>query len=104
MKYSMVLTTAPSVKEARKLSKAILDQKLGACVQILPQIESRYIWKGKKESSQEALILIKTKSSLYRKLEIAIQKIHSYETPEIIQIPIQKGSRAYLSWISDSMY
>ena len=103
MKYSIVFTTAPSLSEARKLAKALLDQKLAACVQLIPGIESHYVWKGKRKRSKEVLILIKTKASLYQKLENAIRKIHSYETPEIITIPIQRGNHAYLSWISNSM-
>ena len=102
MKYFLVISTTSSLKEARKIADVLLKKKLAACIQLIPAMESHYVWKGKRERSKEVLILIKTKASLYQKLEIAIRKIHSYETPEIIALPIQKGNQAYFKWISDS--
>ena len=67
-------------------------------------IESIYRWKGKVENAQEWLCLIKTRDDLYNKVETAIKKLHSYETPEIIAMPVVKGSKEYLSWIEDSLF
>ncbi len=101
--YLLIFSTASSMKEARLISNELLKKNLAACITISSKAESHYVWKGKKELAREYVLLIKTKSSLYPKLEIAIRKIHSYKNPEIIAVPIQKGSQAYLSWIRDSI-
>jgi len=100
VKYCCILSTAPNVKEARTLAGLLLSGKLAACIQLVPNLESHYRWKGKKEASKEVLLIIKTKASLYKKVERAILKAHSYEVPEIICLPIAKGSKSYLDWIS----
>lgn len=71
---------------------------------IVPGVESHYWWKGKKEKGAEVLLLIKTQSSLYPKLEKALKSHHSYDVPEVIAIPFKKGSKAYLSWLKKSLY
>jgi periplasmic divalent cation tolerance protein len=78
-----------------------VEQKLAACVQITAPIASTYRWKGKVETVCEWHCLIKTREELYSKVETAIKKLHSYETPEIIAVPIIKGSSEYLSWLND---
>jgi periplasmic divalent cation tolerance protein len=100
VKYCSVLTTTPNIQEARKIAGLLLFRRLAACIQIIPAIESHYRWKGKKETSKEVLLIIKTKASLYKQLEKTILRYHSYEVPEIICLPITKGSRTYLNWIS----
>ena len=100
MKYCCVLTTVPKIQKARQLAGLLISKRLAACVQILPGIESHYRWKGKKEASKEVLLLIKTKTSVYRKLEKILLKNHPYETPEIVCLPITRGSKSYLEWIS----
>ena len=100
MKYCCVLSTVPNIKKARQLAGLLVSKRLAACIQILPGLESHYRWKGKKETSKEVLLLIKTRASLYKKLEAAILKNHPYEVPEIVCLPITKGSKAYLRWIS----
>ncbi|MEI7751041.1 MAG: divalent-cation tolerance protein CutA [Candidatus Omnitrophota bacterium] len=99
MKFCCVLSTAPNIKKARFLAGLLISQRLAACVQILPGLESHYRWHGKKETSKEVLLIIKTKSSIYRKLEAVLLKNHPYEVPEIVCLPITKGSKAYLDWI-----
>lgn len=99
MSYLLVLSTASSKKEAAKLADLLLSHKLAACVNLVPNVESHYRWKGRKEKSREVLMLIKTRASAYKKLEALIHKHHSYEVPEIIAVPIQKGSQPYLNWI-----
>jgi len=100
VKYCCVLTTVPTVSKARSLAGLLVSKRLAACVQILPNIESHYRWRGKKEISKEILLLIKTQTSAYKKLEKAILKNHPYEVPEIICLPIARGSKTYLDWIT----
>lgn len=100
MKYCCVLSTVPNIKKARSLAGLLVSKRLAACVQILPGLESHYRWRGKKETSKEVLLLIKTKTSIYKKLEKTLLKNHPYEVPEIVCLPIAKGSKSYLDWIS----
>ncbi|MFH1800429.1 MAG: divalent-cation tolerance protein CutA [Candidatus Omnitrophota bacterium] len=99
-KYCCVLNTVPSIKKARTLAGLLVSRRLAACVQILPGLESHYRWRGRKETSKEVLLLIKTQVSNYKKLEKTLLKNHPYEIPEIICLPITQGSRSYLDWIS----
>ena len=100
MKYCCVLSTVPSIKKARMLAGLLISRKLAACVQIFPGLESHYRWRGKKETSEEILLLIKTKVSVYKKLEKVLLKNHPYEVPEIICLPITQGSKSYLDWLA----
>ena len=99
--YIQVFTTIETKEEAEKIAQYLVEQKLAACVQITGPIASTYRWKGKVETAQEWLCLIKTREDLYDKVEKAIKELHSYETPEIIAVPIVKGSSEYLSWLDD---
>jgi len=99
----LVLTTASSQEEARKLANALLERRVAACVNILPKIDSIYRWKDKVEVTQEFLLLIKTTQSAMEKLRDAIQELHSYEIPECIVLPIEDGSETYLKWIDESV-
>lgn len=103
MKYCCVLSAAPNIKKARQLAGLLVSRKLAACVQILPGLESHYRWKGKKETAKEILLIIKTKTSAYKKLETAILENHPYEVPEIVCLPIAKGSKPYLDWIAEEV-
>ena len=98
-KYCCVLSTVSSIKKARFLAGLLVPRRLAACVQILPGLESHYRWKGKKETSEEVLLLIKTKTSAYKKLEKVLLENHPYEVPEIVCLPITQGSKRYLDWI-----
>lgn len=100
MSYCCIISTAPNIKKARQLAGLLVSKRLAACVQLLPGIESHYRWRGKKETSKEVLLLIKTPSSGYRKVEKTLLKYHPYEVPEIVCLPITKGSKSYLDWIS----
>ncbi len=100
MKSFIQITTATETKEqAQKIARHLVEKKLAACVQISGPIESTYHWKGKVETASEWLCLIKTRESLFKKVEAAIKKLHPYETPEIIAVPIIKGSKEYLKWL-----
>ena len=98
----LVLTTAPSQEEARKLANTLVERRLAACVNILPKMDSIYRWKEKVEEAQEFLLLIKTTESAVENLREAIEELHSYEVPECIVLPIESGSEAYLQWIDES--
>jgi periplasmic divalent cation tolerance protein len=99
----IVLTTAGSEEEARKIAHSLVEQRLAACVNIVPRIESVYRWQDKVESSQEWLLLIKTAADPFLAVREAIQQLHSYELPECISISIDDGSAAYLQWIGESV-
>jgi periplasmic divalent cation tolerance protein len=99
----LVLTTASSKEEARRLAKTLVERRFAACVNIVPNINSIYWWKEKVEESQEFLLLMKTTESAIPKLRDAIQELHSYEVPECIVLPIEDGSAPYLNWIDESV-
>jgi periplasmic divalent cation tolerance protein len=101
--YIQVTTTTETKEQAQKIAQHLVTEKLAACVQILGPINSIYRWKGKVENTQEWLCLIKTQDDLYNKVEAAIKSLHPYETPEIIAVPIIKGSKEYLSWLEDEL-
>jgi len=99
----IVLTTAGSQDEARKIAHALVERKLAACVNIIPQIESIYHWQGKVESATEWLLVVKTQSSAFAQVRDAIRELHSYELPECLLLEISDGSTDYLSWIADNV-
>ena len=100
----MVLVTCSSLPEARRIARAVVEARLAACVNILPgEVTSIYRWKGKVESAKERLLLIKTSRKRLVKLRAAVERLHSYEVPEFIALPIVAGSRAYLGWIEENL-
>src|SRR5437870_4818055 len=101
--HRLVLTTAGSHEEARQIAHALVEKKLAACVNIVPQIESIYRWKENVEQAQEWLLLIKTTATAFPAVRDAIKGLHSYELPECICINIDDGSAAYLKWITESV-
>ena len=99
----IVLTTAGSEEEARKIARALVERGLAACVNIVPQVTSIYRWDGKVEEAGEWLLLIKTTAQIFDKVRDAIEEIHSYDLPECICLRIEDGSAKYLEWISESV-
>src|SRR5712691_980043 len=99
----LVLTTAGSQQEAQQIARTLIDRRLAACVNIIPQIQSIYRWQGKVEDAQEWLLLIKTTNQAFERVRDAIRELHSYELPECISISVKDGSAAYLNWISESV-
>jgi len=99
----IVLSTASSEEEARKIARYLVEQQLAACVNIVPQIESIYRWQGKVESSREWLLLIKTTAANFAKVRDAIAELHSYDLPECIAVNIDDGSSDYLEWIGETV-
>ncbi len=99
VKFAIVITTAGSKEEADSLSKELLHHKLAACIQI-GEINSYYTWKDKTCIDKEFQLLIKSKAEDFTEIEKLIRSKHSYDVPEIIQIPIANGSREYLDWVA----
>jgi len=100
----VVLVTCATAAEARRIARAVVNKRLGACVNILPgAVQSIYRWKGKVESARERLLLIKTSRKLLAKLRAEVERLHSYDVPEFIAIPIAAGSPAYLGWIEECL-
>jgi periplasmic divalent cation tolerance protein len=98
----IVFMTASNGEEAARLAEMLVGAHLAACVQILPEIESVYRWQGKIERAPEVLILAKTTRSKFEELEREVRALHSYDTPEIIAVPVVAGSAAYLTWLSEA--
>lgn len=100
----LVLVTCASAGEARRIARAVVEARLAACVNILPgAVTSIYRWKRKVESAHERLLLIKTSRKRLAKLQAAVKRLHPYEVPEFIALPIAAGSRAYLAWLDESL-
>lgn len=99
----IVLTTASSEDEARRIAHHLVEHRLAACVNLVPHIESIYRWQGKLESNSEWLLLIKTSVENFSAVRATIAALHSYEVPECIAISIEDGSPQYLEWLSESL-
>jgi len=102
-RYIIVFVTAKDSKEAGKIAGQIIAKKLAACVSIISNIKSVYLWKQKVERTTESLLLIKTRKAVFGKLKKEIKKLHSYEVPEIIALGIAQGEAKYLNWIRQSV-
>jgi periplasmic divalent cation tolerance protein len=95
----VVLTNCGSAEEAAKIARALVEKKLAACVNVMPAVRSFYRWKGVIEDEQESLLVIKSSRALFNDLRVEIEKLHSYEVPEVIAVPIVDGSEGYLEWL-----
>lgn len=100
MQMCVVLTTAGSAEEARKIAHALVERRLTTCVNIVPRIESVYRWKDQVETAEEWLMLIKTRSDAFERVRDAIEELHSYELPECIMLEVAEGDKAYLDWLA----
>ena len=94
-----VYTTYPSLVEAEKAGRTIVEQRLAACVNILPGMVSHYWWEGKIERGEEAVMIIKTRASLADRVRDAVKAAHPYTTPAILVIPLESVEESYLGWI-----
>ncbi len=101
-RFVVVLTTVPADLDAEPLAARLVEEKLAACVNILPVMRSVYRWKQAVESADERQLVIKTTAACLTPLEELIRKIHPYEVPEFVVIPLVGGSATYLSWLSES--
>jgi periplasmic divalent cation tolerance protein len=89
--------------EARKIGRGVVEKKLAACANIMPGVESIYRWKGKVERAREVLVIMKTTAKRLPDLEREVKRLHSYDVPEFIVLPLTAGSRDYLNWIEQSV-
>lgn len=96
----IVFMTAANGEEATRLAEMLVGAHLAACVQILPEMESVYRWQGKIERQSEVLLIAKTMRGKFDDLEREVRALHSYDTPEIVAVPIVTGSAPYLEWLS----
>jgi len=103
-KFSLVLVTAPDLKNARRLAKAALQAKLAACVNLIPKVESHYWWQGRLESSAEVLLVLKTPRARLAALEKLVLAEHPYDTPEFLALPLGAGNEKYLDWLAASCH
>lgn len=99
----VVFMTAANGEEAGRLAETLVEKRLAACVQILPEMESVYRWQGKVERQREVLLIAKTTGSQFEKLEKEVRALHSYETPEIVAFPLTAVSSPYLEWLKLSV-
>ena len=99
----IVLSTAGSEEEARKIARELVERQLAACVNIVPQVESIYRWQGKVETAREWLLLIKTTAERFEQVRDAIRELHSYDVPECVAVAIEDGSPDYLRWLGDAL-
>src|SRR6266496_4711155 len=95
----VVLMTAADRDEAGRIAEMLVNSRLAACVQVLPEIHSVYRWKGEVERNIETLLLVKTTSDKFDELDRRVREIHSYDTPEIIALPVKAASESYLKWV-----
>ena len=96
----VVFSTCASAEEAQRVARALVEKRLAACVNVIPGIRSVYRWKDAVEDEEEVLLLIKTSRALLDELREEIERLHSYEVPEVIALPIVDGSERYLSWMA----
>jgi periplasmic divalent cation tolerance protein len=99
----VIFITAANIKEAKKIASALLKGRLVACVNILDRIESLFLWNKKSERAKEVLLIAKSKKDKFTKIAKLVKALHSYQTPEIIALPIVDGYKPYLRWIDDSL-
>ncbi len=100
--YKLAISTVPDADKARQIGTALVEMQLAACVNVLPAVHSIYRWKGKVESSDEVMLLIKTTQANLRAVEAELKAMHPYDVPEFIALSIESGSSAYLAWLSAS--
>ena len=99
----LVLTNVPDNDTAGRISRQLVEQRLAACVNILPGVKSVYRWQGAIEETDEITLLIKTTRDSYTKLEATLKAVHPYEVPEILALPISVGLSSYLDWVAAEM-
>ena len=99
----VVFVTAPSDAVAKEIGRRLVDERLAACVNVVPGVTSIYRWEDKQQESPESLLVIKTQSTRYADLERRVLDLHPYSVPEVLALPVQTGAAAYLRWVRDSV-
>ncbi len=95
----VVLVTAPGVDEAARIARALVEERLAACGNVVPGVRSIYRWQGKIEDQPEALLLLKTTRARFEALRERVLDLHPYDAPEVVALPVEAGSAPYLAWI-----
>jgi periplasmic divalent cation tolerance protein len=103
MLYShlIVFITVPTLEVGQQIANVLVESNLAACVNIVPRVASIYHWQGEVEQADELLLIAKTRTALFDKLATTIKRIHPYDVPEVVAMPIIAGSNEYLAWIDD---
>jgi len=99
----VVLITVASREEADRIARRLVDDRLAACVTIVPQVRSLFMWEQKLSQEDEVLLLVKSRRARFAQLAAAVKRLHSYSVPEIIALPVVMGSADYLRWVSESV-
>lgn len=99
----VVLTTCAVESDAERIARALVDGRLAACVNVVPGVRSFYHWKGETENSQEFLLIVKTSRDLFGALRAEMEKLHPYELPELLALPVVAGSEDYLVWLQSNL-
>ena len=99
----MVLSTCSSPEEGERIARALVEERVAACVNIVPGVRSIYRWQGKLEDSSECLLVIKSSRGRFEELRAALERIHSYEVPELLALPVVDGAPNYLAWLEDQL-
>ena len=102
MSETITFSTCKDVRQAHRIARALVKEKLAACVNIVPGVASIYTWEGKVEEGKEVLLVIKSRSALSKKLAARVKALHSYSVPEVVTIPIASGNPDYLRWVRES--
>src|SRR3712207_1081566 len=100
--FIVVLTTFPADGDVETFASTLIQERLAACVNVLPNVRSIYIWQGKVERADERQLLIKTQTDRLHELETRLKALHRYEIPEFVVLPVLDGSREYLAWLAQS--
>jgi periplasmic divalent cation tolerance protein len=100
----VVLVTTPDAETAASIARTLVEEKLAACGNVVPQIRSIYRWQGKVEDATEALLVLKTARFRLTEVIDRVRAIHPYDVPEVVALPIERGSEAYLDWVVGSLY
>jgi periplasmic divalent cation tolerance protein len=99
----VVFCACGSDREARRISEALIEMRLAACVTILPKVQSVYRWKGAIERSEEFLLIIKSSRGIFERLRVEIARLHSYQVPEVLALPVVDGAASYLQWMTQEL-
>lgn len=102
MRETVTFVTCKDARQARRIAGALVRERLAACVNIVPGVTSIYAWEGKVEEGREALLVIKSRAGLSRKLTARVRALHSYSVPEVVTFPIASGNPDYLRWVRES--
>ena len=99
----VILSTCSTEQEAERLARLLVEEKLAACVSIIPRMRSFYNWKGAVETSDECLLLVKSSRALFEELRVRLEAAHTYETPELLALPIVEGAPNYMNWLAGNL-